>query len=511
MNWDAASRYRLLLQINNVIVRETTRDALFRALSREIRENLEYDRFSINLYSEDTESLSYFATAEGVSTGELEKTERPIGKGAIANAVIRTRKPLIIANLSTYDYWESARSMIAAGLTATMAFPLIVRDKVIGSMHFSFRETPPDMDDLAHFLEELASQVAIAVDNMLAYTRLKVENRNLHRQNEFLLVESDGMLSVENFFFASQQMNAIMRQAKLIAETDASVLITGETGTGKDQVARFIHNMSNRRDSLFVKVNCPALTPTLFESELFGHAKGAFTGADRQRVGRFEMAQGGTVFLDEIGEIPIPLQAKLLNVLQDKTFERVGDSKSIAIDFRLLAATNQNLDNAIKAGTFRSDLFYRLNAIAIHLPPLRERTEDIPLLVERLCEMQALQTHRPAPRFTISALEAMRHYSWPGNVRELKNLVNRLFILRPGDLITDLDVRSILDSGGNLDSAAGVTLAQTEKLHIQRTLVLTKGQISGAKGAAAILGIPRTTLQYRLKKHGLDPEDFRKA
>ena len=319
------------------------------------------------------------------------------------------------------------------------------------------------------------------------------------------------MYSQENFFFASRRMNAIMLQAKLIAETDASVLITGETGTGKDQVAHFVHNMSNRKDKLFVKVNCPALTPTLFESELFGHAKGAFTGADRQRIGRFEMAQGGTVFLDEIGELPLTLQAKLLHVLQDKTFERVGDSNSIAINFRVIAATNQDLEKSINTGgTFRSDLFYRLNTISITIPPLRDRTEDIPLLVERLSEVQAKETHRPAPRFSVSALEAMQRYRWPGNIRELKNFLKRLFILRPGELITDLDVKTSLHGTGDVSNGSPATLDENEKLHIRRTLEQTKGQVSGPRGAAALLGVPRTTLQYRLKKHGIDPEDYRK-
>lgn len=511
MPWNSATRYQLLLKINNAIVREKNRDCLFKALADEIRKIFAYDRFSINLYIEESETLSYFATAEGVVAEGIELQERPVERGAIANAVIHSRQPLIVADLSTYNYWESVRSMIKAGLKTTMAFPLAIRGKVIGTMHFSFKNIPADMDSLVDFLTDLADQVAIAVDNMLAYTRLKLVTENLKQQNEFLMAEDDKVLSIDNFYFASPRMNAIMRQAKMIAETDASVLISGETGTGKDQVARFIHNMSNRCEALFVKVNCPALTMTLFESELFGHTKGAFTGAERQRVGRFELAEGGTIFLDEIGELPLSLQAKLLHVLQDKTFERVGDSRSLAVDFRVIAATNQDLEAAIRAGTFRSDLYYRINTVSVSLPPLRERPEDVPLLVERLSEMQAKSSHQLVPRFTMSALEEMLRYRWPGNVRELKNLIKRLFILRPGEMITDLDIKSMLDIAGNHKAVRIMTLADAEKLHIERTLALTRGQIAGEAGAAAVLGVPRTTLQYRLRKLGIDPEVFKNA
>jgi transcriptional regulator with GAF, ATPase, and Fis domain len=508
VKWDTAARYRMLLRINNAVITETTREGLFKALAAEIGKILTYDRFSINLYMPESESLAYFAAAAGIAPEGITAEYRAITQAAIASAVIRTREPLIIPDLSTHTYWASVRSMIKAGLHATMAFPLIVRDQVIGSIHFSFRNPPLRMNELAGFLAELSDQVAIAVDNMMAYTRLQTVNESLIRRNEYLMSHTNGGEEMDDFFFISHPMVEVMLQAKAVAGTDASILISGETGTGKDMVARYIHRMSPRRDALFVKVNCPGLTPTLFESELFGHAKGAFTGAHALRVGRFELADRGTVFLDEIGELSVPLQAKLLNVLQDKAFERVGDSKPIKTDSRIIAATNHDLNQAIRDGAFRPDLYFRLNTISLHLPALRERPEDIPLLVEKLSEIQARETHRPKPVYADSALREMQRYPWPGNVRELKNLVKRMVILPPAWIITDLHIRSILESMGGLNAQSRITLAEAEKLHIEKTLILTRGRVGGKKGAAAILGVPRSTLQYRLKKYKIDPLNF---
>lgn len=502
MTWASATKYKLILEINNAILKETTRSGLFRSLATEIRKIFHYDRFSINLYHRQKMILTYFDTADGISPAGISEGDRPVHKGAIAGAVIQSRKPLIIDDLSQYSYWESARIMLAAGLKATMAFPLIVRDEVIGTLHFSFVNAP-DNPDLADFLADLSKQVAIAVDNILSYIELKAMNEQLKRQKEYLLAESDHSPVLEDFYYTSPVMRDLMSQVSRLAQSDASVLITGETGTGKDHIARCIHNLSDRREALFVKVNCPALTSTLFESELFGHAKGAFTGAHAQRIGRFEMADGGTIFLDEIGELELPLQAKLLYVLQDRIIERVGDNRSIQIDFRLIAATNKDLSAAIKDKSFRTDLFYRLNTYSLHIPPLRERVEDIPFLIEQLTAEQAAKTHRKPPTFSPSCLDLMRRYAWPGNVRELKNIIKRLVLMAPGDLITSRDFEAIIGQWRTETLAGHLTLAEIEREHILRTLAQTKGAVGGPNGAAAILGLPRQTLQYRMKKYGL--------
>ena len=240
-------------------------------------------------------------------------------------------------------------------------------------------------------------------------------------------------------------MSEIMNLVKRVAEIDAPVLITGETGTGKDYLARYMHHISPRKNNMFIKVNCPAISSTLFESELFGHAKGAFTGADSQRIGRFEMGDRGTVFLDEIGELPAGLQAKLLQVLQEKRFERVGDTRPIDVNFRLIAATNRDPEQSIQQGKLRKDLYYRLNIIRIHVPALRDRKKDIPLLVEQINQNEAAQIHQIAPVYSQSALDLLTAYDWPGNVRELKNLVKRMIILKPSEKITIDDVGKMID------------------------------------------------------------------
>ena len=508
--WDAATRYRLLLKINNAIVNQTTRESLFRALASELRQIFHYDRFSINLYDAATRSLSYFATAEGIPLAGIYNQDRPIAKGVLANVVIRSREPLIIPDLTCQTYITSADNMLSAGLRATMIFPMIVRDKVLGTIHFSFVQAPPDMDELAGFLAEMSTQAAIAVDNMLSHTTLKEMNENLRHQKRFLQSQAEDEWDPDQLVFASSAMQSVMAQAEMVAATDASVLISGETGTGKDFLAHRLHLASHRRDALLVKVSCPALASSLFESELFGHAKGAFTGANARRAGRFEMAAGGTVFLDEIGDLPLPLQAKILHVLQDRAFERVGESRPISVDFRVIAATNCDLETAVREGTFRSDLYYRLNTVRLHMPPLRERMEDIPLLLSRLNDSQSRTMHRAAPLYPPAVMGLLCRYPWPGNIRELRNLVSRMLILRSGQTVTEQDIQSHLFTLDQGEQSHFPTLDEAEREHIQRALTRACGVLGGPGGAAALLGVPRSTLQYRMKRLGIPPEAGRR-
>jgi len=491
LGWDAATKYRFLLDINNAIVKETNRSGLFKALADEIRKIFHFDRLSINLYESQTNKLSYFATADGISPVGINETERPLAKGAIAKTVIRSGEPFIIEELSKYSFWDSVQAMRAAGLNATMAYPLIVRDRVLGSIHFSFVKAPPHLNELVDFLTDLSKQAAIAVDNMLSYTELKTINEQLKQQKDILLSQTNDTQRMGNFYYTSDAMKAVFEEIRLLAKSDVPVLITGETGTGKDHIAQYIHNLSNRQNALFVKVNCPALTSSLFESELFGHAKGAYTGAHSRRIGRFEMAAGGTVFLDELSELDMSLQAKLLNVIQYGAIERVGESRPINIDFRLISATNKNLEASIHDKTFRSDLYFRLNTYTLQIPPLRERIDDITVLVEKLTADQAQRTHRTAPRYSPACIKAMSCHSWPGNVRELKNLIKRLFLMKSGELITDRDFESIVGEFRPLKSQKQLTLAELERRHIISTLTKSGGVVGGPDGAAALLGVPR--------------------
>lgn len=510
MPLDPKRRYETLLRINNAIVQQTTRESLFRALTSEILKLIHFDRCSINLYEQDTRLLSYFATAEGVSLGG--GMSRPLEKGYVAQVVIRTREPLVIPDLENQSYLSDVENMLRAGLRATMAFPLIMRDKVLGSLHFSFKQKPDDWEELCRFLEDLSTQVAIAVYNMLAYIRIQSANENLLNQKRYLQRQAGKSYDPEHFYFSSNAMFEVMQQVKMAAASDAPVLITGETGTGKEYIAHCIHDLSLRKEALLVKVNCPALAASLFESELFGHAKGAFTGASQQRLGRFEMANGGTIFLDEIGELPMPQQAKMLHVLQDRMFERVGESRSISVDFRVVSATNRNLEEAIQEGEFRSDLYYRLNMVQIMIPALRERADDIPVLVKRLSEQLSEKLHRPQPVFSDEVVARLVRYSWPGNVRELKNLVHRMMLRRPGEIVRLADVEGFLGRGQAqpLDYRTGFpTMDQMERRHLEAALRAAGGAIGGPGGAAELLGMPRTTLQYRLKRHDLHAGDYK--
>lgn len=503
MQWDTAARYKLLLRINNDIVSASTRREVFSVIAQSLEDIFRFDRLSINLFDEKTNSLSYFAAAEGISPTEISEDARPLAKGAIASAVIRSREPFILSDLSTHTYWQSVNAMKDAGLNATMAFPLIVRDKVKGTLHLSYAKAPEHLEEMIEFLSEVSSRIAIAVDHMMTHTRLKHINAQLRRQKEFLASQTIISEDFGEFIYESQVMAGVVRQARMVANEDVSVCITGETGTGKDLIAQFIHQMSNRKDALFVKVNCPALNSALFESELFGHAKGSFTGAETNRVGRFEMADKGTIFLDEIGELDIGLQSKLLQVLQDRTIERVGDSSPKAIDFRLLSATNKDLEQAMQNNSFRSDLYYRLNTVTIKVPPLRERLEDIPVLMEKLAAKQSAERNLPPPLFSESCRKVMLQYPWPGNVRELKNVIKRLIILRPGETIKGNEMDTQLSGVHTSARRKHMTLQELERQHIISTLKDTGGVVGGAKGAAALLGVPRQTLQYRMRKYGI--------
>jgi transcriptional regulator with GAF, ATPase, and Fis domain len=511
MRWTAETRYEMLLKINNAVITQTNREDLFRELSNELRKHFKFDRLAINLFDAKTESISYFAAANGVqATGSLMQCTRPLADGAIARMTIQSRQPIVFENLSLYSGMASIGALVEAGLNATMAFPLLIRNRVLGSIHFSFCNAPNHISELKEVLTDLSRQVAIAVDNMLSYTELEKINKNLEQEKNFLLQDKNSGHHIE-FIYKSAAMANIMQTIKQLANSDATVLITGETGTGKDCLANYIHNLSNRSNHLFVKTNCPALASSLFESELFGHAKGAFTGASDKRLGRFELAHLGTIFLDEIAELPISLQSKLLQILQDGQFERVGDSKSVQIDCRVIAATNRDLQECIRAGTFRSDLFYRLNIVPIHVPPLRERKEDIPLLMEKLTMIESRKMNRPEPIYLHDTLNLLCNYHWPGNVRELKNLVKRLVILRAGDQISAYDVEKILEATqpqNRITPDRIVSLKESERQHILNAMIKTRGVIGGKNGAAKLLGVPRSTLQYRIKTLDIRQEDY---
>jgi formate hydrogenlyase transcriptional activator len=310
-------------------------------------------------------------------------------------------------------------------------------------------------------------------------------------------------MNFEEIVGKSVALHRLLKNVETVAPTGSTVLICGETGTGKELIARAIHNLSPRHPNAFVKMNCAAIPTGLLESELFGHEKGAYTGAVVQRIGRFELANRGTVFLDEVGEIPLELQTKLLRVLQEREFERLGSTRTIRTDARLIAATNRNLSEMVGEQKFRSDLFYRLNVFPVRVPSLRERPEDIPLLVRHFVQHFARQMHRVIETIPCETMTALTQYQWPGNIRELQNLIERAVILSPGSVLRvplqDLPSRSVAGPG----KGQAQTLAEAERAHILEALKDTKWVIAGPKGAAARLGMNRSTVQFRMKKLGI--------
>ncbi len=338
-----------------------------------------------------------------------------------------------------------------------------------------------------------------------AYDEIRDLKDQLAQEKVYLEDEIQGDRNFEDIIGQSRALRRVLQEVEIVAPTDSTVLIHGETGTGKELIARAIHNLSRRRPQPFVKLNCAAIPTGLLESELFGHERGAFTGAIAQRIGRFELANRGTVFLDEIGDIPLELQPKLLRVLQEREFERLGSGRTLRSDARLIAATNADLAALVEAQKFRADLFYRLNVFPIQVPPLRERVEDIPLLVRHFVQHFARQMNRTIDTISSDTMERLTRYPWPGNIRELENLIERAVILTVGPVLRvpleDLPARVITCPVNGVVRPR--TLEEAERAHILATVKETKWVLSGPNGAARRLGMNRSTLQFRMKKLGI--------
>jgi formate hydrogenlyase transcriptional activator len=387
-------------------------------------------------------------------------------------------------------------------MKALCDLPLISRGRVVGVLGLSsLHEDAFGPDDVA-FMMRAAGQIAMAIENALAYGEIRKLKEALAHEKVYLEDEIRHELNFHEIIGRSAVLRRVLKQVETVAPTDSTVLIYGETGTGKELIARAIHNMSGRQSQTFVKLNCAAIPTGLLESELFGHERGAFTGAIAQRVGRFELANHGTVFLDEVGEIPLELQTKLLRVLQEREFERLGSARTLRTDARLIAASNRDLAAMVEAQSFRADLFYRLNVFPIHVPALRDRPEDIPLLVRHFVQEFARRMNRTIDTIPSETMEALARYSWPGNIREMQNLIERAVILSSGPVLrvplADLSVRTNGSSG-----CARQTLAEAERAHILAVLKESQWVLSGPRGAARRLGMNRSTLQFRMRKLGI--------
>ena len=381
------------------------------------------------------------------------------------------------------------------------SLPLLSQDRVIGCLNLASRQEQAFGEQDVEFLSQVAGQIALAVDNALAYQEITELKDRLTEEKLYLEEEIRLEHKFDDIIGDSRALKQVLGQVEIVAPTQATVLIQGETGTGKELIARAIHRLSGRNQRTFVKLNCAAIPTGLLESELFGHERGAFTGAIAQKVGRFELAHGGTIFLDEVGEIPLELQSKLLRVLQEQEFERLGSTRTVHVDIRLIAATNRDLATLVEDREFRSDLYYRLNVFPITLPPLRERREDIPVLVRYFTQHYAARMKKHIETIPGPTLEALSRYHWPGNIRELENLVERAVILTQG---THLQVPLLeLKIEARQPPAPSPTLQEAEREQVLRVLRDTHWVIGGPDGAAARLGLKRTTLTSKIKKLGL--------
>ena len=384
--------------------------------------------------------------------------------------------------------------------------PLVGRKGILGTLNiFSQRAGAFSEDDL-NALGQLANQAAIALENAMAFRQISEQKEKLTEEKLYLEDALRTEFNFEEIVGRSRALQQVLRQIENVAPTDSSVLILGETGTGKEMLARAVHNLSPRRERTFVRVNCASIPAGLLESELFGHEKGAFTGAIARRIGRVELAHQGTLFLDEVGEIPLELQSKLLRFLQEREFERLGSSHTSTSDARIVAATNRDLGKMAASGEFRRDLYYRLNVFPILVPPLRERTEDIPLLVQYFLMKYSRRMKRTITSVPPEAMQVLVKYSWPGNIRELEHLIERAVILSTGPelKVPPFDTEFAPSPAGGSPSA----LEDVERQHILNVLRQTRGKIAGPGGAAEQLGMNRTTLNSRMRKLGISRQNF---
>jgi formate hydrogenlyase transcriptional activator len=496
-------RLRLLLEINNAIASNLALRELFAAISAGLRRLLHFEYTSLAIYDAKTGQLCLYAMDFPDNQDFLHEQMQIPFEGTPPGQAFITLKPVVMdeSNMSQFTSTEGFRKMLVAGLRSGCVLPLISRDRALGTLNVGARREGSFSADEVDLLTQVAQQVAIAVENALAFSEIEELKEKLATEKLYLEDEIRTEHNFEEIVGQSPALKRILSQVETVAPTDAAVLIQGETGTGKEVIARAIHNLSRRRDRTFVKINCATIPAGLLESELFGHERGAFTGAIAQKPGRFELAHQGTLFLDEVGDIPLDLQPKLLRALQEHEFERLGGTRTLRVDVRVVAATNRNLAQMVAEERFRSDLFYRLNVFPVEMPPLRERREDVPLLVRYFVQKYALRMERTIESVSKEALQALTDYPWPGNIRELENFIERAVILSRGPVlnVSPNDLRP----GSDFAASTPATLAAADREHILRVLKEANWVIGGPQGAAARLGLKRTTLQSKMQKLGV--------
>jgi len=524
-------RLQLLLKLTNNITANLTLKEVLRAIAANIREVMRCDAANVSLpgaepgtfhiYAMDFPGCKGFAKEEEV----VEQTQDSPAKRAF-----ETMKPVIATTGDSPPGTYGHKIAAAEGLRTVCFIPLVNRGRALGNLVLARTNADAFTQDDVEFLSQAAGQIAIAVENALAYEQISQLKDKLSQEKLYLEEEIRSEMDFEQIVGKSPALKHVLQLVETVAPSDSTVLLFGETGTGKELIARAIHDRSRRRERTLVKLNCAAIPTGLLESELFGHEKGAFTGAISQKIGRMELADQGTLFLDEVGDIPVEIQPKLLRALQEREFERLGGTQTRRVNVRLIAATNRDLEKMVANREFRSDLFYRLNVFPIRVPPLRDRREDIPLLVSYFVQKFATQMQKRIDSVPVAVMKGLTAWEWPGNIRELENFIERAVILTrsksleaplselrkpsadpPPPAGAGADIARIVKEtisalGGKKDLTDEYAGKQREE--IVRALTESKGRVGGAGGAAARMGINRTTLLARIKKFGIDPRKY---
>jgi formate hydrogenlyase transcriptional activator len=498
-------RLQLVLEVNNSVVSNLELRDLFQALSTSLRRVVSHDSASLILPDPQVPGML-----------RIHALDFPEGRGILQQDMLisisdsncgkcfRTGQSLLAGSGPGSVPYTNSNGRVAQeeGLRTTMILPLLLNGQSVGVLTLGSRKENAFSQADLDFHTQLARQIAIGVKNALQHRKLSESAERVIEQKSYLEEEIRAEQDFEDIVGTSRPLRGVLQQVETVAPTGSTVLIQGETGTGKELIARAIHDRSSRRERTFVKINCAAIPMGLLESELFGHERGAFTGAIARKIGRFELAHQGTLFLDEIGDIPLELQPKLLRVLQEQEFERLGGTTTQKVDVRVIAATNHTLSSMVAQGNYRSDLFYRLNVFPIVLPPLRDRKEDIPLLARYFASKYARRMNRSLERIAPETLDAMTAYSWPGNVRELQNFIERAVILsKDGELRAPLsELKPSQEAPRAEPTLESKTLRDLEREHILEALQKSNWVVGGPSGAASRLGMKRTSLLYRMEK-----------
>ena len=502
-----SDQYRALFAVSDAIASHRDLTTLFRELAGRLARVVQCDALSLVLHDSSTDTMRrhILEASDLISPPpfNLRPDDDPAGM------VWQTQKPFVTAVFDELSHWPRLMDLLRPYSVESLCYlPLTTSRRRLGALVFvSRRRSIYDHADI-RFLQLVANQVAVAVENALAFQEIEALKDKLAAERAYLEDEVRTEHHFGDIIGESAVLREVLRKVETVAPTDSTVLVYGQTGTGKELIARAVHDLSPRNARTFVKLNCAAIPTGLLESELFGHERGAFTGAISQKAGRFELANQGTLFLDEVGDIPLELQPKLLRVLQEQEFERLGSTRTIRVSVRLVAATNRDLAQMVSEGGFRRDLYYRLNVFPLTLPPLCERPDDIPRLVRHFTQKFARQMGRRIETIPTPLMDALVRYSWPGNVRELQNVIERAVILSRGTTLQVplADLQSTVVQASTPPSEA-VTLTDAEREHILVALHDTGWVLGGPKGAAARLGMKRSTLHWKIKKLGISRPD----